>query len=71
MKEEKLLFIGTEAEKDYFWNVLKHIRDNGKSIKGEWNGDYYVTTYEIDGELIEYWENMEYGIPHSLEKIRR
>lgn len=71
MEEEKLFFIGTEAEKEYFWNILKHLRCNGKVIDGKWNGDYYVTTYELNGELIDYWENMEYGIPHSLEKVRR
>ena len=68
MKEDKLYF---GSDKDYFWEVLRNIRETGKSISGRWSGDYLVTTYQMpNGELIEDWENMEYGIPHSLEKVQ-
>lgn len=45
-------------------NMLLYMKiyDNGKHIKGEWNGDYWVATYEYDNKIYELWDNMEYGI---------
>ena len=69
MEEDKLYFC-SGSDNEHFWEVLKNVRTNGKSIDGRWSGDYLVTIYEMpDGQKIEYYDNMEYGIPHSLEKV--
>lgn len=51
-----------EETKKKHIELFTTIRNNGKHIKGEWNGDYYVTTYEYNNKTYELWENMEYGV---------
>jgi len=51
---------GKEKERNIAMWVA--IRDYGKHIKGEWNGDYWVATYKFGNETYELWENMEYGV---------
>ncbi len=67
-RKEFLLPIRAE-KKEEFYNEIKRITENGKSIKGEWNGDYLVNTYIIDGKTVEIWTNMELGIYHSIKYI--
>ena len=56
-----------EKEKNIMlWN---DIRDNGKYVKNEWNGDYLVTTYKYNNKIYELWENMEYGIMSEIVEI--
>lgn len=42
--------------------LYMEIRNFGKNIKSEWNGDYWVATYEYKDKIWELWDNMEYGI---------
>lgn len=58
-----------------FYEELKRIKEKGKALKSEWNGDYYVTTYEVPFDntridTIEYWDNMELGIPSQINIIK-
>ena len=46
--------------------LWKEIRDNGKYVNNEWNGDYLVTTYKYNNKTYELWENMEYGIMSEI-----
>lgn len=56
-------------EKEYNIAMWVAIREYGKHIKGEWNGDYWVATYKYNDKIYELWENMEYGImSHIIEK---
>lgn len=55
--------------KDLFYRELKRIKA-GKCINSKWNGDYYVSTYEISNKTYEHWENMELGIPSSIKLVK-
>lgn len=60
---------GKHDNKEYF-DMLHHITAGGVCIEGRWSGDYYVRTYEMFRTgIYEIWENMEYGIFHSIERI--
>ena len=55
---------GDSKEKNrQLWMTIK---DNGRHIKGEWNGDYWVATYKYNNKIYELWENMEYGIMSEI-----
>lgn len=60
----------TDKLNEKFWDMLQHITTGGVCIESRWSGDYYVRTYEMFRVgTYEIWENMEYGIPHSIERI--
>ena len=46
------------------------IRNNGKFIKSEWNGDYLVSTYEHNNTTYELCDNMEYGIMSEVVELK-
>lgn len=54
-----------------FLDLLGEIRGNGKCLKSEWQGDMYVSEYELDGNRYIYEEDMEYGIPYSITRITK
>ena len=58
----------TGEPNEEFWALLETLRKDGKLINSDWNGDYYVSSYDYQGYRYQYWENMEYGIPSSIEK---
>lgn len=58
----------TGKPNEEFWALLETLRKDGKLINSDWNGDYYVSSYDYQGYRYQYWENMEYGIPNSIEK---
>ena len=47
------------------------VRDNGKCLGSEWNGDYLVATYEYNNMIYELWDNMEYGIMSEVVEYER
>ena len=47
------------------------IRNNGKFIKSEWNGDYLIATYEYNNKIYELWDNMEYGIMSEIVEYEK
>lgn len=49
-------------EKEKNIKLFVKIRENGKCIKGEWYGDYFVNTYEYNNKIYELWYNEELGI---------
>lgn len=51
------------------WEKLKELRQNGKVIKSNWNGQFYETVYELDGVQYMYTEDMDNGIPYSIDKL--
>lgn len=51
------------------WEKLKELRQNGKVIKSNWNGQFYETVYELDGIQYMYTEDMDNGIPYSIDKL--
>lgn len=64
---KKYLISHTDNEtKEKNIKLWKEIRTNGKAISGEWNGDYWVATYEFNNKTYELWENMEYGIMSEI-----
>lgn len=63
----KTIFYETGKKNEKYWEKLKFIRENGKPISCEWNGDYLVSKYEFDDAFCYVWENMEYGIQHKIE----
>lgn len=60
----KRYFISHQDEETKKKNVALYMEvyDNGKHIKGDWNGDYLVAVYEYNNKIYELWDNMEYGI---------
>ena len=47
------------------------VRNNGKHIKGEWGGDYWISTYEYNNKIYELWDNMEYGIMSEVVEYEK
>lgn len=58
------------ADNTEFWNFSHLLKEKGKQIGFRWSGPYAVTTYvNENGELWEKWNNEDYGIPYSIERI--
>lgn len=51
-----------EKTKQRNTELYLEVRDYGEHIKSEWNGDYWVATYEFNNKIYELWDNMELGI---------
>ena len=75
MKEQKLIETihyrpghdnQEEANKDYF-DLEKTLKEKGKRVSGGWEGDFLVAVFEMDGKTYKVSDDMEYGIPYSIE----
>lgn len=66
----KLYFYPGQENKE-FWDLLDKLRNEGKSIDGKWAGDFFVSTYELNGQKYIYEEDMELGIPYSIIEVSR
>lgn len=62
------LYYHTGEENKEFWDLLNTLKEKGTHHDAEWNGDYLVSSFNYNGYHYLYWENMEYGIPSSIEK---
>ena len=51
--------------------LFVEVRNNGKHIKGEWAGDYWVATYEYNNKIYELWDNMEYEIMSEVVEYEK
>lgn len=51
---------------DAFNAQLAKLEKEYNMIESKWNGDYLVTYYSNETENVEYWENMELGIPSEI-----
>lgn len=58
-----------EKENAEYFALLDELKTRGRCVGSEWRGDYYVDTYELDGETWEHWFDWEYGIESELEQI--
>ena len=53
-----------------FYDKLKEIRNMKISVNTEWSGAYLVSTYTLsNGEVWEYWEDMDYGVSYCLTRV--
>lgn len=68
-----MIYGGDEIRKKEFWDLLDKLKSSAIDTKGDWNGNYYYcTTYTMkDGSQYMYMEDMEYGIPYSIEKVNK
>lgn len=70
---EKILYLNAycaNQDNTRFWDIFQYVTTGGVCTDGRWAGDYYVRTYEMFRVgTYEIWENMEYGIPHSIKRI--
>ena len=60
------LYYHTGQENKEFWDLLDQLRNKGKCTNAEWKGDFYVSTYVLDGQKYIYEEDMDLGIPYSI-----
>lgn len=57
-------------ENPNFYEYLRKIKEETFKKEGRWSGCYWVTTYTTkNGEIWELWEDLDYGVFYSLEKI--
>ena len=59
MEELKLIttiHYSTGKPNEEFWALLETLRKDGKLINSDWNGDYYVSSYDYQGYRYQYWE---------------
>lgn len=62
---------GTKESNKEFWKELERIKEHSIKATSRWDMDYLVETYTLDdNSIVEYWCNMEYGIPHSIKYIK-
>lgn len=58
-----------KQEKEKFYELLRAIKKEAIEAKGHWEGAYLVITYlQPDGTIYKYTEDMDYGIPYSIEQ---
>ena len=58
------------ADNTEFWNFSRFLREKGQKVSFRWSGPYAVTTYLTEnGELWEKWDDEDYGVPYSIERI--
>lgn len=56
-----------EKNKEYF-ELEKEIKEKGKLISCDcWEGDMLVAKYEMNGKIYKISDDMEYGVPYSIE----
>ena len=70
MKRYEITYAKKE-EKEKNIKLLVEVRDNGKALKGEWNGDYWVSTIEYNNKIYEIWYNEEYGIMSEVDEFTK
>lgn len=66
----KLYYYSGQENKE-FWDLLEQLRTKAKCISSEWKGDFYVSTYELNGQKYIYEEDFDLGIPHSIIEVNR
>lgn len=62
----KMVFLPGRDNKE-FWNLLETLRKNAEVIESDWNGDCYKTIYKLNGKTYIYNEDMELGIPYTID----
>lgn len=56
-----------EKNKEYL-ELEKEIKEKGKQIHCDcWEGDMLVAKYEMNGKIYKISDDMEYGVPYSIE----
>lgn len=70
MKKYYISHMDEETKKKNI-ELYMEVHKNGKHIKGEWNGDYWVATYEYKDKIYELWDNMEYGIMSEVVEYEK
>lgn len=71
MEKINSLYYKTGEENKEYWKLLSELKEKGELIEGNWNGDYFVTVYEMNNFTYYVWENMEYGIQSEIEKYSK
>lgn len=57
-------------EQEGFYDRLQDIKTAAVTSSTRWAGAYLVTTYTLpNGEVWEYWNDMDYGIVYGLERV--
>lgn len=57
-------------DQEGFYDRLQDMKATAVSSSARWAGAYLVTTYILpNGEVWEYWNDMDYGIAYSLERV--
>ena len=64
----KSIYYQAGKENKEYWKLLDELKEKGDIIEGNWNGDYFVTVYEMGKYRYYVWENIEYGIQSEIEK---
>lgn len=65
METVKRLFY--TSDRQLYWDELQNIKYNCRWVSGEWNGDYYVTTYADGKNAYKVWVNMDLGVQSEIE----
>lgn len=59
-----------EANKEYF-DLEDTLVEKGKRISGGWEGDFLVSVFEMNNKIYKVIDDMEYGIPYSIEIYKK
>ena len=65
---EKYFYISGAANTE-FWRFSQYLTKEGKNIGFRWSGPYAVTTYKTPLGTWEKWDDIDNGIPYSIECI--
>lgn len=71
MKKYYISHNTNQEEKEHNIDLYNKVRTKGNCLGGEWNGDYYVSTFEYLDNIYELWDNMEYGIMSEVVEYER
>lgn len=59
-----------EANKEYF-DLENKLKKEGKRISGGWEGDFWIDVFEMNNKIYKVSDDMEYGIPYSIEIYKK
>lgn len=69
---EKVIYplFGEEKEKEAFYEKKKSLAEEATKVDSAWENFYLRTEYTLpNGEKWFYYEDTEYGVPYSLERV--
>ena len=53
-----------------FWGFFHLLKEKGENVGFRWEGAYGVVTYLYEnGEVWEVWDDLDNGVPYSIERV--
>lgn len=59
-----------DENKEYF-DLENKLKEEGKSVSSGWEGDFFVSVFEMNNKIYKVINDMEYGIPYSIEIYKK